>query len=150
MLLVPLLFGSPLFSAARMLQVTLHRNQCFADLANFVTPVSISNIEKAHDYALKRFFRDTRITLENASVKHLGDDVATVHGLWLMEGQRAPDDTVLEPRRGVMLLVLRRSGDGWSIAAAQNTDIVPGAETMAASGDGLTGADYGGGGDAHR
>jgi len=73
-----------------------------------------------------------------------------VHGRWRMEGQRAPDDTVLDPRRGIMLLVLRRTGDGWTIAAAQNTDIVPGAETMAASDDGLSGADYGGGLDAHR
>ncbi len=127
----------------------------FDEDADFVNVVGIwwrrrRSIEKAHDYALKRFFRDTRITLENASVKHLGADTATVHGLWRMEGQRAPDDTVLEPRRGMMLLVLRRSGDGWSIAAAQNTDIVPGAETMAASAGGLTGADYGGGGEAHR
>ena len=127
----------------------------FDDDADFVNVVGIwwrrrRAIEKAHDYALKRFFRDTRITIEEVSVKYLGADAATVHGRWRMEGQRAPDDTVLEPRRGIMLLVLRRSGDGWAIAAAQNTDIVPGAETMAASDSGLSGADYGGGRDAHR
>ena len=43
-----------------------------------------------------------------------------------------------------------RGGQGWSIAAAQNTDILPGAETMAASDGGLSGAEYGGGRDAHR
>jgi len=127
----------------------------FDDDADFVNVVGIwwrrrRAIEKAHDYALKRFFRDSRITIEEVSVKHLGADAATVHGQWRMVGQRAPDDTVLEPRRGIMLLVLRRTGDGWTIAAAQNTDIVPGAETMAASDDGLSGADYGGGLDAHR
>ena len=127
----------------------------FDDDADFVNVVGIwwrrrRDIEKAHDYALKRFFRDSRITIENASVKRLGANAATVHGLWRMEGQRAPDDTVLGPRRGVILLVLNRADDGWSIAAAQNTDIVPGAETMAASPDGISGADYGGGGDAHR
>lgn len=127
----------------------------FDEDADFVNVVGIwwrrrRAIEKAHDYALKRFFRDSRITVETVSEKHLGTDAAIVHGLWHMTGQRAPDDTVLEPRRGVILLVLRRSGDGWSIAAAQNTDIVPGAETLAASAGGLTGADYGGGGDAHR
>lgn len=127
----------------------------FDDDADFVNVVGIwwrrrRAIEKAHDYALKRFFHDSHITIEEVSVKHLGADAATVHGRWRMEGQRAPDDTVLDPRRGIMLLVLRRTGDGWTIAAAQNTDIVPGAETMAASDGGLSGADYGGGLDAHR
>ena len=127
----------------------------FDEDADFVNVVGIwwrrrRAIEKAHDYALKRFFRDSRLTVEEQSVKYLGDDVATVHGRWRMEGQRAPDDTALEPRHGVMLLVLRRTGDGWSIAATQNTDIVPGAETMAVSGGQLSGADYGGGKDAHR
>ena len=127
----------------------------FDDDADFVNVVGIwwrrrRAIEKAHDYALKRFFRDSRLTIEDVSVRRIGEDAATVHGVWRMEGQRAPDDTVLEPRRGIMVLVLRRIEDGWSVAAAQNTDIVPGAETMAASGSGLTGADYGGGRDAHR
>ncbi len=127
----------------------------FDEDADFVNVVGIwwrrrRAIEKAHDYALKRFFRDSRITIEEVSVRRIGDGAATVHGRWLMEGQRAPDDTVLDPRRGVMLLVLRRTDDGWSVAAAQNTDIVPGAETMAASGGSLSGADYGGGRDAHR
>lgn len=127
----------------------------FDEDADFVNVVGIwwrrrRAIEKAHDYALNRFFRDSRITVEAVAVKRLGADVATVHGRWRMEGQRAPDDAVLEARRGMMLLVVRRTGDGWSIAAAQNTDIVPGAETMAATPDGLTGADYGGGRDAHR
>ena len=127
----------------------------FDEDADFVNVVGIwwrrrRAIEKAHDYALGRLFRHSRLTIDSVSVKRLGTDAATVHGCWRLEGQRAPDDTVLQPRRGVMLLVLRRTGDGWSISAAQNTDIVPGAETMAASGDGLTGADYGGGGVAHR
>lgn len=127
----------------------------FEDDADFVNVVGIwwrrrRAIEKAHDYALKRFFRDSRLTLEDVSVRRIGDDAATVHGRWRMEGQRAPDDTVLDPRHGVMLLVLRRAEDGWRAVAAQNTDIVPGAETMAASGGTLTGADYGGGSDAHR
>ncbi len=127
----------------------------FEEDADFVNVVGIwwrrrRAIEKAHDYALKRFFRDSRLTIEEVSVRHIGDDAATVHGRWRMEGQRAPDDTVLDPRRGVVLLVLRRTDDGWRAVAAQNTDIVPGAETMAASAGGLSGADYGGGGEAHR
>lgn len=127
----------------------------FDEDADFVNVVGIwwrrrRAIEKAHDYALKRFFRDSRITVEEVSVRRIGDSAATAHGRWLMEGQRGPDDTVLEPRHGVMLLVLRRTDDGWSVVAAQNTDIVPGAETMAASGGGLSGTDYGGGRDAHR
>ena len=81
----------------------------FDDDADFVNVVGIRwrrrrAIEKAHDYAFKRFFRDSRITVEEVSVKYLGVDAATVHGQWRMEGQRAPDDTVLEPRRGIMLL----------------------------------------------
>ena len=127
----------------------------FEDDADFVNVVGIwwrrrRAIEKAHDYALKRFFRDSRITIEEVAVRHVGADAATVHGRWRMEGQRAPDDSVLDPRHGIVLLVLRRTEDGWRAVAAQNTDIVPGAETMAASSGQLSGADYGGGRDAHR
>ena len=128
----------------------------FDEDADFVNVVGIwwrrrRAIEKAHGYALTRFFRDSRLTVEEVAVKRLGADVATVHGRWRLEGQRAPDDgRPLDPRRGVLLLVLHRGGDGWSVAAAQNTDIVPGAETLAAAAGALGGADYGGGRDAHR
>ena len=127
----------------------------FDEDADFVNVVGIRwrrrrAIEKAHDYAFKRFFRNSRLTIEERSVKRLGADAATVHGRWRMEGQLAPDDTPLEPRHGIMLLVLRRDGGGWRIAACQNTDIVPGAETMAVSSGELRGADYGGGRNAHR
>ena len=127
----------------------------FDEDADFVNVVGIRwrrrrDIAKAHDYALKRFFKDSALSIEGRTVRFVGDDVAIVHGSWCLEGQRAPDGSLLSPRRGVMILVMRHSENGWSIVAAQNTDIVPGAETMAASGDSLLGADYGGGRDAHR
>ena len=44
-------------------------------------------------------------------------------------------------RRNV-LSVQRQGDDGWLAVSAQNTDRVPGAETMVADGDSLTPRDY--------
>ncbi len=53
-----------------------------------------------------------------------------------MKGQSAPDGKLADPRRTMLLLACRATSEGWRIVAAQNTDIVPGAETMvAADGD---------------
>ncbi len=75
-------------------------------------------------------------------MKEIAPEAATVHGLWRLEGQQAPDGTPAGARRGVLLLVARRTAEGWVGVAAQNTDIVPGADTLLAGSGRLGGASY--------
>ena len=46
-----------------------------------------------------------------------------------LSGQTAPDGTLSGDRQTVMSFVLARRDAGWIAVAAQNTDVVPGAET---------------------
>jgi len=77
-------------------------------------------------------------------VKRLSDDVAVVHARMRLEGQTAVGE-VASPgtRTNVFTFVVRRTPDGWSCAAAHNTDVVPGMETLVVDADGRLGpADY--------
>ena len=64
--------------------------------------------------------------------------VAVVHQRVILSGQRAPDGGEAGWRTAMLLFVLARDEGGWIGVTAQNTDIVPGAETHLA----LAPADY--------
>lgn len=109
----------------------------FAEDADFVNVVGIwwrdrRAIEEAHAFAHRTFFRNSRLQIDEAAVKHLRPDLATVHSTWTLYGQEEPDGRAGAPRRGVLLLVASHEADGWRIRTAQNTDIVPQALTAAA------------------
>ena len=119
----------------------------FAQDADFVNVVGLwwrrrRDIAKAHGYAFDRYFKKARMTLERIEVRQIRHDVATVHGLWRMEGQVEPDGAPSPPRTGILLFVAKRTEDGWQVVAAQNTDIAPGAETQSAAGGTLTPVSY--------
>ena len=118
----------------------------FAEDADFVNVVGIwwedrAAIAKAHGYALTSFFADTRLAAGRIKVRYLGEDSAIVHCRFRLSGQRAPDGTEADARSTILIFVLRRMDDGWKAVAAQNTDIVPGAETQLNT-SGLKPADY--------
>ncbi len=118
-----------------------HDMKAFADLfapdADFVNVVGMwwktrDEIGAAHAHGHATFFRDSRLVGETQSVKFLGPDVATVHVVWELSGQREPDGSTGQPRRGILLFVLRRQGGRWLIHTAQNTDTLEGALTRPA------------------
>lgn len=115
----------------------------FAPDADFVNVTGIwwesrEAIARAHGIALGSFFAETRLILGRSKVRRLGEEVALVHQRAILDGQVAPDGTRGERRNTMLLFVLRREAGGWIGVAAQNTDIVPGAETHLA----LRPADY--------
>lgn len=121
----------------------------FADDADFVNVVGLwwrrrKDIRKAHAYALRRYFRDTEITMERHETKYIRDDVATVHVRWTMRGQRAPSGNEARPRAGMMIFVVEKRNDAWVAVAAQNTDISPGMETNLTGDGGLEAVSYDG------
>lgn len=120
----------------------------FAEDADFVNVVGLwwrrrEDIRRVHDYGLRTFFRDTRLSVRRVEIRPIGGTVAVVHFRWRIEGQYLSDGRVGGPRHGVMVLVAEeRADEGWVAVAAQNTDVVPGAESLAATGGALSPADY--------
>ncbi len=111
----------------------------FAEDADFVNVVGLwwhnrHDIRKAHHYGLTTFFKDTLVKFTKVKVRYLRDDVATVHGRWKITGQLAPDGSTAGDRRGIFIFVVTRTESGWLCTAAQNTDILPGAETILITG----------------
>lgn len=119
----------------------------FVDDADFVNVVGLwwhnrSDIEKAHDYGLRTFFKVSEITIGRTETRYLGDNVAVVHVRWKLSGQIDKDGNVLDPRKTVMMFVVQKQEDGWRAVAAQNTDVIPNMETFMAKDGGLRAADY--------
>ena len=118
----------------------------FVDDADFVNVVGIwwenrPAIAKAHSYALRSFFSASRLAPGRVKTRLLGPDVAVVHCRFRLMGQKTPTGEEAEPRSTILVFVLQRDADGWRAVTAQNTDIVPGAETYTNTG-GLRPADY--------
>ena len=59
-----------------------------------------------------------------------------------LTGQIAPDGGEAGPRTTIFGFVLHRQAEGWSCVSAQNTDVVPGAETHVAQDGRLRPQDY--------
>ncbi len=118
----------------------------FAEDADFVNVVGLwwrdrAAIARAHGYALDSFFAETDLTPGAVRVRPLGRGHAVVHCRFRLTGQRAPDGGIAGPRRTVFVFVLRDTGAGWQAVAAQNTDVVDGAETHLRT-EGLHPVDY--------
>lgn len=116
----------------------------FVDDADFVNVVGLwwrsrDRIERAHAYGFERIFGASTMTLRGVRTRRLGDDVAVVHADWRITGQSAPAGQEVGERAGIFVFVLRRDADGWRAVAAQNTDRVPGADTLATDGGGAPG-----------
>lgn len=100
------------------------------------------SIRRAHARGFRVMFGKSTMRLVETRVRDLGE-VAVVHAHWAMTGQTTPDGGTADGREGIFTFVVERQGDdGWLAVSAQNTDRVPGAETMVAEGDGLTPRDY--------
>jgi hypothetical protein len=57
-------------------------------------------------------------------IKELTDTVASLQMHWALVGIKTPHGQPLPNRKGVLMLIVIKTGDGWGIAVGQNTDIV--------------------------
>jgi len=119
----------------------------FAEDADFVNVVGIwwedrDAIERAHDYGLTTFFAQSRLSLGRVKTRMMGEDVAVVHARMRLTGQIAPEGSEAGARTNILTFVCQSLEDGWVCVSAQNTDIVPGAETQVSDGSELTPQDY--------
>lgn len=124
----------------------------FVEDADFVNVVGLwwnnrERIRAAHDYGFRRIFADSQMHLDKVRVRELGEGLAVVHALWTLTGQSpAPGDGPENPpgdRQGVISFTVQKQqvthdDDGvWLAVSAQNTDRVPGTETLTAEGEAL-------------
>lgn len=119
----------------------------FAEDADFVNVTGLwwhgaERIARVHGAAFNTYFAGAVLTEERLETRALGPGAALARVRARMEGQRAPDGSLAQPRRTMLLLACRETPGGWRIVAVQNTDIVPGAETMLASDGGLSPTRY--------
>ncbi|MGI9449825.1 MAG: SgcJ/EcaC family oxidoreductase [Geminicoccaceae bacterium] len=114
----------------------------FADDADFVNVVGLwwnnrDDIERAHDYGLRSFFKKSKISARRVKVRRIGDDVAVVHVRWKLVGQTGKQGETLGDRFAIMVFVAQQFVEGWTVVAAHNTDVIPGMETLAAKDGGI-------------
>ncbi len=110
----------------------------FDDDADFVNVVGIwwrnkGDIREAHDYGLKVIFKDSVLMAGKITRKDLGTDVAIIHARMHLKGQTVKENKKTLDRYTIFTFVMHKKGDDWTCAAAQNTDIIPGAETNISS-----------------
>lgn len=123
--------------------------ELFVPDADFVNVVGLwwrdrEKIRIAHDYGFQRIFSNSHMTLRRVAVRHLGADVAVVHGAWTLRGQNSHGEREAGERRGVISFTVQRQSDGeWLAVSAQNTDRINGAETHIATEGSLGAAHYG-------
>jgi uncharacterized protein (TIGR02246 family) len=119
----------------------------FDEDADFVNVVGIwwdnrEDIRKAHDYGLRVIFKDSNLNVTKTKVKSLSDDHAIVHARMRLKGQTSVEQADPDIRFTIFTFVVHKTDAGWSCAAAQNTDIVPGKETNLVEGGSLRAVDY--------
>jgi uncharacterized protein (TIGR02246 family) len=68
-------------------------------------------------------FKESVRTVTGTDIKFLTPDIAVVHVRWGMRGDKDPDGTPRQPRKGVMMQVLMRWDGSWTVVAAQNTNV---------------------------
>jgi ketosteroid isomerase-like protein len=70
-------------------------------------------------------FRGSTWAFTNIDAKLLATNMAVAFATWRLTGHAASGTTgTTEPRTGIMILVLARDGEAWTISAAQNTETV--------------------------
>jgi len=103
----------------------------FTEDADFVNVVGMHfrgrpQIEAVHIDLHRTIFKNSNLRAVSTTVRPVNDQVTLAHIAWEMSGAEGlPGWNVPELRKGMMSLVLVRTGDRWLITAAQNTDAVP-------------------------
>lgn len=103
----------------------------FTEDADFVNVIGMHfrgrpKIESVHVDLHRTIFKNSILRAVNTTVRSVNDQVALAHVAWEMTGAEGlPGWNVPELRKGMMSLVLVRTGDRWLITAAHNTDAVP-------------------------
>jgi len=112
-----------------------HDMEAFAELftpdAEFVNVVGLwwkgrDEIKKAHEFTHATMFKDSQLTISDVSVRFPAETIAIARCRWVLEGHVSPEGKTLPARNGILVHVLSRNLETWSIMDSQNTDIIEG------------------------
>ena len=70
-------------------------------------------------------FRDSTLTNDEIQVRFLSSRIAVAHVPWSMVGNRNPDGTPGQPRKGIQTHILQKQAGKWLITSFNNADSVP-------------------------
>ncbi len=88
-----------------------------------------SEIEKKLTAAHSYIFRDSTHSDDEVHIKFLTPEIAVVHVLWSIVGDKhidgTPAGTSAQPRKGIQTQVLQKRSGKWLIVAFHNTNRVP-------------------------
>ena len=106
--------------------------ELFAADAEFVNVVGLwwkgrDEIKKAHEFTHATMFKDSKLTISDVSVRFPAETIAIARCRWVLEGHVSPEGKTLPARTGILVHVLSRKSETWSIIDSQNTDIIEGA-----------------------
>jgi len=111
-----------------------HDMDAFANLftedADFVNVVGTrwigrDAIGKAHAATHATIFKNSQLTLKDSSLRFLKSDIAVLRAVTEVTGQVDGAGRTLPPRDALLTLIMITIGKKWSIAVAQNTNIIP-------------------------
>ena len=80
-----------------------------------------SKVAEAHIF----MFRDSTLTNNEIHIRFLTSQIAVVHVRWSMVGNRKPDGTPGQPRKGIQTHILQKQAGKWLIATFNNADSIP-------------------------
>lgn len=84
---------------------------------------SRKDFEEHHAKRHEMQFKESILTTTEVKVKFLKRDIAVVHVNWYLKGDKDPDGTLRQPRRGIFTRVVTKQKGKWLIIASQNTNI---------------------------
>jgi uncharacterized protein (TIGR02246 family) len=85
-----------------------------------------AEIEQKLGDAFSFVFAQSRLHIEDVSVRSVSDDLALAYVTWSMTGAKSPDGSGGNiPEHGIQTQLLKRSQGRWQIASFQNTNKVP-------------------------
>ncbi len=79
--------------------------------------------EEHHTRVHAMQFKESVWATTDVQVKFLKPDIALVHVNWGLRGDKDPDGTPRQPRRGIFTRIVTKQGGKWLIQASQNTNI---------------------------
>ncbi|GBD24990.1 hypothetical protein HRbin30_00304 [bacterium HR30] len=105
--------------------------ELFAPDAEFLNVVGLwwkgrDEIKKADELTHATTFKNSQLTIADASVRFPVAGIVIARSRWVLEGYVSPEGAPLPPRSGILLSVLARSSGAWPIIDSQNTDIIEG------------------------
>lgn len=114
----------------------------FVEDADFINVTGIwwenrKDIQKAHDFGFRIIFKSSQLNVLQTKVRYLTPEIATVHAkVEVINQTNRKGELTLHKRNTLFVFVAKKSKKQWLCYSAQNSEILPGAQTFLRKKDG--------------